>query len=211
MNFLDNLEELETMENKILVKFNKAEMESKKLEPLTKLLCKNNVPGDIFYPDNPTNITDVLKLVDLPFYMPYYTTNRHGMSYTDMSGVSYFIGGEHEDYYDPAFCIYNDVIKVENDKITIYGYPREDFPPTDFHSAEYHDNKIWIFGSIGYPEHRKEFIQVLVLDLETMKMENVHNNSGPLWTHFKEPVEILKDGLQGFVFDTFTKTWKSTN
>ena len=205
MNFLDNLEDLEFMENKI--KCNKAEMIDLKLEPLTTLLCKKNVPGDILYPENPTNITDVLKLIDIPDYFPCYTTNRHGMSYTDVSGVSYFIGGEHEDYYDPAFCIYNDVIKVENNKITVYGYPKEDFPPTDFHSAEYHDNKIFIFGSIGYPEHRKKHIQVLVLDLETMKIENLNNNSGPLWKHFKGDVEILKDGLDGFVFDKDSLTF----
>jgi hypothetical protein len=46
------------------------------------------------------------------------------------------IAGEHEDHYDPDFCIYNDVTVFEkNGNIQIYSYPAEVFPPTDFHTA----------------------------------------------------------------------------
>jgi len=76
------------------------------------------------------------------------------------------IGGEHDDFYDPDFLIYNDVL-VEDcaDKVWIYGYPREVFPPTDFHTAtllEEDDqqvpsdmrNGILIVGGIGYANDR---------------------------------------------------------
>ena len=46
------------------------------------------------------------------------------------------IAGEHEDSYDPDFCIYNDVLVHHPDgTIEIFGYPEADFPPTDFHTA----------------------------------------------------------------------------
>lgn len=61
------------------------------------------------------------------------------------------IGGEHEDHYDPDFCIYNDVVVHEgNGKLTIYGYPKEIFPPTDFHSATLIGDEIYIIGCLGY-------------------------------------------------------------
>jgi len=65
------------------------------------------------------------------------------------------IGGEHEDFYDPDFCIYNDVIVLKpNDEIEIYGYPKEVFPPTDFHTATLIGDRIVVIGSIGYKDER---------------------------------------------------------
>jgi hypothetical protein len=44
------------------------------------------------------------------------------------------IGGEHEDWYDPDFSIYNDVFVYDGrGKIQIYSYPEKEFPPADFH------------------------------------------------------------------------------
>ncbi len=38
------------------------------------------------------------------------------------------IAGEHEDHYDPDFCIYNDVVVLDLDgSVAIYGYPEEIF------------------------------------------------------------------------------------
>lgn len=52
------------------------------------------------------------------------------------NGREIYIAGEHEDWYDPDFYIYNDVIVIHpNLEIQIYGYPRTVFRATDFHSA----------------------------------------------------------------------------
>jgi len=51
-------------------------------------------------------------------------------------GREVLIAGEHEDYYDPDFFIYNDVVvRAPDGKFAIYGYSKEAFPPTDFHTA----------------------------------------------------------------------------
>lgn len=43
-------------------------------------------------------------------------------------GRALFIAGEHEDSYDPDFCIYNDLIVFHTDKsVQIFAYPREVF------------------------------------------------------------------------------------
>src|SRR5207253_3036289 len=69
---------------------------------------------------------------------------RYGMTSTKLTnGRTIHIGGEYEDSYDEEFCIYNDVIvRVPNDEVAIYGYPREDFPPTDFHTATLVEERI---------------------------------------------------------------------
>ena len=63
--------------------------------------------------------------------------DRFGTSKTALEdGRTVHIGGEHEDFYDPDFHIYNDVIVVSSSgQVAIYGYPLEAFPPIDFHSA----------------------------------------------------------------------------
>ena len=79
--------------------------------------------------------------------------DRFGMSEDVLDdGRKIYIAGEHEYGYDPEFFIYNDVIVEEDDVIIIYGYPKEIFPPTDFHSTLYdkNNNCIWIVGSLGY-------------------------------------------------------------
>jgi hypothetical protein len=65
------------------------------------------------------------------------------------------VGGEHEDAYDPDFCIYNDVFVHHPDgRIDIHGYPEDLFPPTDFHSATQVGDELILIGSLGYPAQR---------------------------------------------------------
>ena len=79
---------------------------------------------------------------------PVWCFTREGDRHTLLpDGRTAYIGGEHEDSYDPMSCIYNDVIVTSPssystdgpeeyaDTITIYGYPESVFPPTDFPTA----------------------------------------------------------------------------
>lgn len=78
---------------------------------------------------------------------PDWCFTRFGMTRTRLSDDRIIcIGGEHEDWYDPDFCIYNDVVvlrpaagqdevTLDSGEVEIYGYSPDVFPPTDFHSA----------------------------------------------------------------------------
>ncbi|HLJ88886.1 MAG TPA: hypothetical protein VKZ53_18855 [Candidatus Angelobacter sp.] len=87
---------------------------------------------------------------------PIWTFDRMGATRSQLSdGRVICIGGEHEDYYDPDFNIYNDVIVVGPvDQIEVYGYPKEIFPPTDFHTATVASDQIIVIGGLGYPRDR---------------------------------------------------------
>jgi ankyrin repeat protein len=87
---------------------------------------------------------------------PVWCFHRFGKSITELpDGRFVEIAGEHEASYDPDFCIYNDVIVHHGGgKFDILGYPREVFPPTDFHSATLVGDSIYIIGSIGYVGER---------------------------------------------------------
>ena len=86
-----------------------------------------------------------------------WCAQRFGQSLTVLpDGRVVLIGGEHEDFYDPDFCIYNDVIVVAPDgDIVIYGYPEHVFPPTDFHTATFVDGAIYVVGGLGYQGMRR--------------------------------------------------------
>lgn len=104
---------------------------------------------------------------------------RFGMSETVLNdGRKIYIAGEHEDYYDPDFCIYNDVIVMDADgEITIYGYPRDVFPPTDFHTATRVGEYIYIIGNMGYMDVRvKGFTPVYRLNLKSFAIEKVETS-----------------------------------
>jgi hypothetical protein len=90
----------------------------------------------------------MVKTLDHPYWLgkeyghednrgPVWCFDRLGQSHTLIKNqwvVS--IGGEHEDFYDPNFMIYNDIVVRDfHGGIEILGYPRGVFPPTDFHSA----------------------------------------------------------------------------
>jgi hypothetical protein len=116
------------------------------------------------------------------FDTPVWCFNRFGMTETHLpDGRVIYIGGEHEDYYDPDFCIYNDVIvRQPNGAVEIYGYPFAAFIPTDFHTATLVGKAIYIVGCLGYQEHRRfalqhdsEQTQVYRLDCTTYEITEV--------------------------------------
>lgn len=112
---------------------------------------------------------------------------RFGQSLTRLpDGRFVEIGGEHEDFYDPDFCIYNDVVVHQGDRtFTIHGYPESLFPPTDFHSATLVDSWIYIIGCLGYGEQRRAgFTPVFRLNLQSFAIEPVPcDGAMPGWIH----------------------------
>ncbi|OCL10199.1 hypothetical protein AOQ84DRAFT_5124 [Glonium stellatum] len=88
---------------------------------------------------------------------PVWCAERYGQSFTQLpDGRTIQIGGEHEDYYDQDFCIYNDVFVHQVDgAVQVYGYPEDVFPPTDFHTATLLGSYIYIIGSLGYGGSRR--------------------------------------------------------
>ncbi len=96
------------------------------------------------------------------------------------------IAGEHEDSYDSDFCIYNDVIIFDgNGDFNIYGYPKEVFPPTDFHTATLVGDDIYIVGSLGYMgERRYGETPVYRLNIKTFNIQQVDTGGeNPGWIH----------------------------
>lgn len=105
-----------------------------------------------------------------------WCNERFGQSFTALpDGRCVFIGGEHEDSYDPDFFIYNDVFVVErNGDIRIFVYPYSVFPPTDFHSATLVGNDIYIIGCLGYwPERKHRPFPVYKLSTSDFRIEHV--------------------------------------
>lgn len=108
--------------------------------------------------------------------------SRFGTSFTELpDGRFVQIAGEHEDFYDPDFCIYNEVIVHDRPgEFRIFGYPKNIFPPTDFHSATYFEGHIYIVGSLGYQGTRKfGTTPIYRLDCQTWQIEPV-TTSGDL-------------------------------
>jgi len=124
---------------------------------------------------------------DHDFLGPAWCFARMGQSVTPLpDGRAVLISGEHEDHYDQDFNIYNDVTVYHPDgSLDIFGYPREIFPPTDFHTATLIGDRIVIIGNFGYPQdRRKGETQVAELDLSTWKMRLVPTSGeSPGWIH----------------------------
>ncbi len=140
---------------------------------------------------------------------PVWCAQRLGQSLTLLpDGRSVQIGGEHEDYYDPDFCIYNDVFVHRSDgSFTILGYPRSVFPPTDFHTATLMGDSIIIIGCLGYGEDRRYgHTPVYRLDLRTWRIEAVAcTGQQPGWIH-KHRAQAISDHeirIQGGTVATF--------
>ncbi|MGO8751923.1 MAG: ankyrin repeat domain-containing protein [Thermoguttaceae bacterium] len=116
---------------------------------------------------------------------PVWCFMRFGKSINELpDGRIIEIAGEHEDFYDPDFCIYNDVIVHSGDgTFDIYGYPKAVFPPTDFHTATLVGKFIYIIGSIGYRGARRYAITpVHRLDIDTLAIEEVRTSGdSPGW------------------------------
>lgn len=120
---------------------------------------------------------------------PIWCYQRYGQTFTALPDGRFIeIGGEHEDYYDSNFCIYNDVVVSDgNGNFEIYGYPKEDFPPTDFHTATLVRDYIYIIGNLSYPALRKVgHTQVYKLNINTFqitKVETTGDNPGWISKH----------------------------
>jgi hypothetical protein len=118
---------------------------------------------------------------------PAWCFDRYGRSSTVLhDGRIVLIAGEHEDYYDPDFHIYNDVVIYhESGRIQQLGYPREVFPPTDFHSATLVSNEIMVIGNLGYQDERLlGTTPVRVLDLKTFAFSTPKTcGTPPGWIH----------------------------
>lgn len=166
---------------------------------------------------------------------PIWTFERYGATRTELAdGSIVCIGGEHEDYYDPDFYIYNDVVVLRPDEeIEIYGYPKEVFPPTDFHTATLVGDKIIIVGCLGnVGDRRPGFTPVYSVDTKSYCVsELITSGTVPGWI-FKHTADLLgdcvlsirggqvvevKDGkqrfkrnIEEFSLDTMTGVWTQT-
>lgn len=116
---------------------------------------------------------------------PFWSWDRFGRTSTKLAdGRIIHIAGEHEDWYDPDFCIYNDVVVEHPDgRREFYLYPKDVFPPTDFHSATLIGGEILLIGSLGYQDLRRVGeTQVLKLDTRTLCIAPVMTKGeGPGW------------------------------
>ena len=120
-------------------------------------------------------------------YTPIWCAQRFGQSITFLpDGRIVQVTGEHEDGYDPDFCIYNDVfVHAPKGDVAIYGYPESVFPPTDFHTATLIGDNIYLIGSLGYPGTR-QYGKTLVyrLDTTTLQIERVETSGNePGWIY----------------------------
>lgn len=129
---------------------------------------------------------------------PIWTFDRFGRTQTELpDGRVVCVGGEHEDYYDPDFHIYNDVIVFgPDDRIEIYGYPKDVFPPTDFHTASLYENRIVLVGRLGYrTDRRPGHTPVFALDLSDFRVSEIASTgTAPGWI-FNHEAEIAADGV----------------
>ena len=137
------------------------------------------------------------------FGEPTWCADRFGQSITFLpDGRIVQVAGEHEDGSDPDFCIYNDVFVHDVDgSITIYGYPDDLFPPTDFHTATLVGEYIYLIGSVGYPGTRGfDFTPVYrlsVVDFHIEPLETSGDSPGWIGRHrakLVSPHEISVSG-----------------
>lgn len=107
---------------------------------------------------------------------PIWCYERFGKSINGIGNSEFIeIAGEHEDSYDPDFCIYNEVFHHLGDgEFKIYQYPESVFPPTDFHTATLVTGHIYIIGNLGYPEKRAYgTTPVYRLDIKSFEMKKI--------------------------------------
>ncbi|MBS3030685.1 MAG: ankyrin repeat domain-containing protein (plasmid) [Dolichospermum sp. DET50] len=139
---------------------------------------------------------------------PAWCYQRFGRTITQLpDGRIVEIAGEHEDYYDPDFCIYNDVVVYQGDgNFHIFGYPQDVFPPTDFHSATLVGEYIYIIGNLGYLGTRiYNETPVYRLHIHTFAIEKVETTGDkPGWisrhkAYYQEPDKIYITGGKLYV------------
>ena len=118
---------------------------------------------------------------------PVWCFQRFGQSTTPLpDGRVVRIAGEHEDYYDPDFFIYNDVTVSHPDgRVDFFGYPEGVFPPTDFHSATLDESRIILIGNLSYPANRRPgFTPVFAVDAGTFEITPVETSGiSPGWIY----------------------------
>jgi hypothetical protein len=128
---------------------------------------------------------------------PIWTFERMGATRSELpDGRILCIGGEHEDYYDPDFYIYNDVIVFGRaDEVEIYGYAPEVFPPTDFHTATLVNDRIIVIGCLGYQNARRPgHTPVYALDVARFHITEIQTTGeNPGWI-FKHEAELDPHG-----------------
>lgn len=116
---------------------------------------------------------------------PRWSWERYGRTITMLpDGRIVHIGGTHEMFCDPDFCIYNDVFVQDPDGgCKVYLYPKDDFPPTDQHTATLFGDDIILIGSCGYNDLREiGATQVMKLDTRKFRITRlVTKGDGPGW------------------------------
>ena len=129
---------------------------------------------------------------------PYWSWRRFGRTSTQLpDGRVVHIAGEHEDSYDCDFCIYNDVVVAYPDgRVEFFLYPKDVFPPTDFHSATLIGHEILLIGVLGYEDMRRVGeTRLLKLDTGTLRIAPVETSGeGPGWIS-RHSTEMLGDGI----------------
>jgi ankyrin repeat protein len=128
---------------------------------------------------------------------PVWCFQRFGQSITKLSDGRFIeIGGEHEDFYDADFCIYNDVVVHHGDgTFDIFGYPESVFPPTDFHTATLVGEYVYIVGCLGYPRDRVPgFTPVCRLSINSLTIDPLNcTGDSPGWI-YKHQAKLTDDG-----------------
>ncbi|MCO6454501.1 MAG: ankyrin repeat domain-containing protein [Pirellulaceae bacterium] len=122
---------------------------------------------------------------------------RFGQTLTRLPDGRYVeIAGEHEDFYDPDFCIYNDVVVHRGQgQFELYGYPEHVFPPTDFHTATLIWPHIYLIGNLGYVHQRRPGeTPVYRLSCESWSIERLDSSGqAPGWIH-RHRAELRANG-----------------
>jgi hypothetical protein len=160
---------------------------------------------------------------------PFWSWQRFGRTSTALpDGRVIHIAGEHEDSYDPDFCIYNDVVvQYAGGRREFFLYPKDAFPPTDFHTATLVGRKIILIGSLSYGDLRRPGeTQVLTLDIQGLRVERVSTTGerpGWLSRHIAEKIDETRILVAGgevltadacapnngvFELDIATMTWR---
>ena len=131
---------------------------------------------------------------------PVWCGQRFGQTLTFLpDGRIVQTGGEHEDFYDEDFCIYNDVFVHSPDgSIRILSYPESLFPPTDFHTATLIGEHIYLIGSLGYPGQRTYGVTpVYRLHTGSFRLEPVSTTgTAPGWLYKHRAIPLHDDEIQ---------------